>query len=108
MTIEEYHTREKRSSSAMTQTSWRDYRPIVLPPLPTDRDELQECLAWLCNSMDVLGRTRELAKRRLAEIGDDTELTKEKRLRREAERKNRELEAELRRLKESHFLFPEQ
>lgn len=62
---------------------------LTLPPLQADIDELQVCLVWLCNGIDQLGRTRELAKRRFEEMGD-TELQRERQPRREAERKNRD------------------
>lgn len=50
---------------------------------------------WLCNSTDVVGRAKALVKRRLEE--DQTEVERKRELRRQLERKNRELECEFRR-----------
>lgn len=60
---------------------------------------------WLCNSMDVLGRARALVKRRLEE--DQTEVERERELRKQLEKKNRELECEWRRLRAMDKLFEE-
>lgn len=55
--------------------------------------------------MDVVGRARTLVKRSLEE--DQTEVERERELRRQLEKMNRELECELRRLKAMDKLFEE-
>ena len=59
----------------------------------------------MCNYMDQLGRMRELAKRKLAEIDSSTGLSKEREMRRKLNAKNRQLERELQQLKAESFLF---
>jgi hypothetical protein len=116
LTLDEYKAREpyQRNShqenlhTEGTQTTWHGLPSIQLPALPEagNREELQACLMWLCNGMDVLGRTRELVKRRL-EDGDCAELQRERALWRQLERRNRELEREVRKLQERDSLFEE-
>lgn len=55
--------------------------------------------------MDVVGRARALVKRRLEE--DQTEVERERELRSQLEKKNRELECESRRLRAMDKLFGE-
>jgi hypothetical protein len=109
MSTEEYWNSRQpsRGVSTHTQTSWSDYASLTLPPLPKEADEIRECLAWVCTSMDTLGRARELLKRRLAEDAH-SEVARERELRRKAEQRNRELEKELRILKERDELFLEE
>uniref|UniRef100_K1RA86 Uncharacterized protein n=1 Tax=Magallana gigas TaxID=29159 RepID=K1RA86_MAGGI len=73
ISLEEYRDRstakkESSGTSMATKTSWKDYSSLCLPVLPNTREELQSCLAWICNSMDQLGRAREIAKRRLTDL----------------------------------------
>lgn len=109
LSLEQY--RESREASnkvnQATQTSWKDYGPLALPPLPQDKEEMQECLAWMCNAMDQLGKTREIVKKKLAAMDSPSELEKE-RERRTLEARNRQLEREIRRMKEREELFAEE
>lgn len=68
---------------------------------------MQECLAWMCNAMDQLGKTREIVKKKLAAMDSPSELEKE-RERRTLEARNRQLEREIRRMKEREELFAEE
>jgi hypothetical protein len=116
LTVEEYKAREpyQRNSHQESlhtegkQTTWHALPSIQLPALPEarNREELQACLMWLCNGMDVLGRTRELIKRRL-EDGDGAELQRERALQRQLEKRNQQLEREVQKLQERDSLFEE-
>lgn len=72
----------------------RNLPTLCLPNIPEagNTEELQSCLMWLCNSTDVVGRAKALVKRRLEE--DQTGEERKRELRRQLERKNRELETE--------------
>jgi glutathione S-transferase len=54
---------------------------LVLPALPESKEELQECLAWLYNVMNQVGRTMGLAKRKLENL-EGGELQRERAARR--------------------------
>lgn len=78
--------KERKTSNQRTtgtQTTWRNLPTLCLPNIPEadNSEELQSCLMWLCNSMDVLGRARTFVKRRLEE--DQTEVERERELRRQ-------------------------
>lgn len=109
LTLQEYQAREPpHHHTTGTQTTWCNLPSLCLPNLPEtgSTEELHACLMWLCNGMDTLGRARELVKRRL-ETGNNMELERERNLRRQLEKKNRELESELKKLRERDTLFEE-
>lgn len=57
-----------RGTTASIQTSWRDYQCLFLSSLSDTKEELQVCLAWMCNCMDQIGRAREIAYKKLVEL----------------------------------------
>ena len=89
-----------------TQTTSSDYKPIVLPPIPTEKEELEQYIKWLCLSMDEIGRTREIAKERLNELRrDGSKLDQERKLRRNLEVENRRLQREIAEMKWRSTVF---
>ncbi|XP_071180040.1 uncharacterized protein [Mytilus edulis] len=99
-----YNTSFGYSAIAITesssQTSCLDYPPIQLPAIPESETELSLYLLFLSNSMDSLGRTRQVAKERLETIRKEgSKLEVERKKRREVEVENRRLLTELAELK---------
>ncbi|KAK3107274.1 hypothetical protein FSP39_010892 [Pinctada imbricata] len=82
-----------------TQTTCLDYATttLVIPPPPDNATELQLHIMWLCNLMDQTGRARELAKRKLDKMTEDSRvsLEQERKRRRELEAENQELKRQL-------------
>ncbi|VDI67218.1 Hypothetical predicted protein [Mytilus galloprovincialis] len=84
--VRNYNTSFGYSAIALTenssQTSCLDYPPIQLPAIPESESELTLYLLFLSNSMDSLGRTRQVAKERLETLrkeGSKLELERKKR-----------------------------
>lgn len=87
------HHDRKTTSDSNSQSTSQELPPITLPPIPTGRHELENYILWLCNTMDQVGRTRELAKQRLEEIRS-TSITDKEAIRR-LETENRELQRQI-------------
>ncbi|XP_071177872.1 uncharacterized protein [Mytilus edulis] len=108
--VRNYNTSFGYSAIALTenssQTSCLDYPPIQLPAIPESESELSLYLLFLSNSMDSLGRTRQVAKERLETLWKEgSKLELERKKRREVEVENRRLLTELADLKWKDQLF---
>ncbi|VDI51511.1 Hypothetical predicted protein, partial [Mytilus galloprovincialis] len=108
--VRNYNTSFGYSAIALTenssQTSCLDYPPIQLPAIPESESELSLYLLFLSNSMDSLGRTRQVAKERLETLRKEgSKLELERKKRREVEVENRRLLTELADLKWKDQLF---
>ncbi|CAC5414608.1 unnamed protein product [Mytilus coruscus] len=83
------------------------FTPFVVPPIPKGEEELEEYVAYLCNAIDCIGRTRKVAKDRLESIRKEgTRLERERQERRTVEAENRRLRTQLAELKSRDNLFP--
>ncbi|CAC5419742.1 unnamed protein product [Mytilus coruscus] len=92
--------------SSSTQTTCRDLPPFVVPPIPKGEEELEEYVAYLCNAIDCIGRTRKVAKDRLESFRKEgTRLERERQERRTVEAENRRLRTQLAELKSRDNLF---
>lgn len=74
--------------------------------MPKGKEELEEYLAYLCNAIDYIGRTRKVAKDRLDNIRKEgTRLERERQERRTVEAENRRLRTQLAEWKNRDNLF---
>jgi hypothetical protein len=64
-----------RNRTQGTQTSWCGISAFSIPVLPEigNVEELQACLVWLSDGMELLQRTKELVEKRLQQGKGDTE-----------------------------------
>ena len=80
---------------ASTQASCSELPPLVLPPVPETRHELESYIRWLCNGMDQPGRARESAKIRLDRLKIEPSRKQDRDAIRKLESENRELRRQL-------------
>lgn len=86
-----------------SQTSCLELPPLILPPLPESREELQAYIRWCCLSMDQIGRQREAAKQALTEMG--SQMDEERKQRRKLESEVRRLQREISEMKWKDAFF---
>ncbi|CAC5405272.1 unnamed protein product [Mytilus coruscus] len=90
------------------QTTSLELQPVVLPPIPEAKEELEGYIRWLCLSIDQFSRQREAVKQKLEEVRKEgTRFEQERKLRRDLEPENRKLKRQLKENKwREQYLFP--
>ncbi|CAC5422994.1 unnamed protein product [Mytilus coruscus] len=90
------------------QTTSLELQPVVLPPIPDAKEELEGYIRWLCLSIDQFSRQREAVKQKLEEVRKEcTRFEQERKLRRDLEAENRKPKRQLKENKwREQYLFP--